>query len=114
MLPYGAYWIRSFISNSHIDNEHYGIHTEGVHVRSTYRYDLGDYWQLSDTGAEVELSSPYGNFERTYSEEQGKVVVRTELRLPTQRVEPEDFKRFNRFIDLVHQEAAIRFWGRKK
>ena len=108
----GAYWIRSDLKEERIQNEHYAVETDGVHYSSTYRYSLGDKWSVKDVGANIEFKSAYGSFKRTYEiDEEAQVLVKSEVKMPGQEVEPSEFANYNRFIDLIVSELEIRFWG---
>ena len=107
----GAYWMRSFLSDERITNEHYDAEFAGVHLTSTHRFDLAGHWVPTQTGAQVQFESRFGAFERTYRVADNQVVVRTEVRMPASEVKVGEFAEFNRFLDLAIEETEIRFWG---
>lgn len=107
----GAHWIRKELRQERINNKRYSAETSGVHYTSVYHFDLAGLWQLQDVGADVNLKSPYGSFVRDYDKVDGGLRVKSELQLPSQRLEPDQFSAYNRFLELIEAEIEIRFWG---
>ncbi len=88
-----------------------GFEFQGARLSSHYTLNTSDLWSSIETGPGVKLVSRFGSLNRSYRVSGGKVQVETELTMPRQRIELSDIKDFNRFIDLVTNEAAFRVWG---
>lgn len=108
----GAFWIQNEIRRYEITNEHYGVEISGANYSSVYRFDLQELWKLRDVGPEVSFNTEFGSFRREYVRDADQLMVKTELRIPSQRVEPSSFKDFNRFIKLADNATNIAFWGK--
>ena len=106
-----SYWLMADLNSEKILNEHYSVETDGVHFTSTYRYDLGDLWSIKDLGPDISFDTEFGQYNRKFSRVDNKLIVNSELRLPSQVIEVENFSAYNRFIDLVSQELQIQFWA---
>ncbi|MEM1435877.1 MAG: transglutaminase domain-containing protein [Pseudomonadota bacterium] len=104
-------WLRDFISNQRVENEHYPVSFPGVQAEATYRVVLNGVWALKSTGAEVAFESEFGEFQRSYRSEDGAVLITTRLALPRRQLAVADFARFNRFLNLMYDETSIRLWG---
>ncbi len=105
-----SYWLRNFISNQYVQNEHYGHQFEGVRVNSTSRIDPGDSWVLAQQGPDIEFESPFGEMTRRYTVKDGQLEVTTFVDIPERWVPIEELEAFNRFLELVWDETRINFW----
>lgn len=104
-------WLRTLIAEQYIENKYYSIFFSGLHATATLRFDLNNLWRPKATGPEVSFSNEYGKYERTYKTEGDSIVVYTSIDMPARKVDVEDFERFNRFLELIHAETSVRFWG---
>ncbi len=108
-----TFWLRKFIGDQRIDNEHYPVSFPGVSAEAIYHFDLNGLWRPGGTGAEVNFESEFGKFERTYQVEDQSIVITTRIALPQREVAVEEFKRFNRYLSLIYDEMDMRFWGER-
>ncbi len=106
-----TFWLRKFMSDQRIGNEHYPVSFPGIQAEAVYRFDLNGLWRPWSTGAEVDFESEFGKFERTYQVDGQAIVVTTKIALPRRDVGVEEFERFNRYVSLIYDEMDMRFWG---
>jgi hypothetical protein len=104
-------WISALVLNQRGGNELNGFEFVGMDLNSRYRFETGDLWQNFELGADATLESVFGTFERRYTLDGDVIQVDTRLRMPMREISLEEQTDFNRFLELVAKEAAIRFWG---
>lgn len=115
-LEYYEYdaWIKKTIKDHEISNKHYEVNMSGSLVKSIYRYNTSDIWEVTQTTADLDLSSPFGSLRRSSSIDDGIVSVETTLDIPARKLETNEFNAFNEFLDALEKESVIWLIGEPK
>jgi hypothetical protein len=101
-------WVSSELSNSIIENKHYGYWFTGLKVKSKYLIDIGSAWKLQTVGAELELVNKFGAMYRYIKHlDKQKLEYNTLLKIPAQYVEVADIPMFNQFIKTLKAQAQL-------
>jgi hypothetical protein len=90
-------------------NRHFSYLNPGLRVRSTMRYELCGDLTPKFFGAQLDLHSRYGRFERSYSHGPSSVTVISTLEVPSGRVPPAEIAAFGRFLETALDQADIWF-----
>ena len=116
-LSYSEYdsWIRDELTQSNIDNKHYGYWFNGLLIDSTFRVNIGDNWRLLTTGAELDLEHRFGDMYRYITKlDEHSVEYITSLEIPEQYVKVEDIPAFNKYIKLLKAQAVLKLSGKRQ
>ena len=108
-----AFWLRAFVKNFEIENDHYAVHFPGLKIKSSYRFNLNDIWRPVDVGPELDYQSLFGWYARKYKVEGDVITVVSEVVMPRRTVELNEFGDFNRFIDIIRADSKISFWAKQ-
>ena len=106
-----AYWVRKLVRSVQLGNEHYGAHFDGISAKSDILFKLNQLWFDVEGSAGVQFDSIYGNMTRSFERGEDSIRVITEVTVPERFVSIEDTERFNRFLDLIHEELEFTLYG---
>lgn len=105
-------WLRSLVKSLRLENQVYDSRFPGLKVTSVYELDISSLWQVSGTGANLNLEHEYGLMTRHISlENDGLVRVTTELKIPMRHVAVESADEFNQFLSLISRESLMHIYG---
>ncbi len=105
-------WIRDELSELRLSNEHYPEHFPGVSMVSEFTYDTNGLWTITELPPTLNFNHVFGSMKRTVERlSEGKLLVRTTLKLRANTIKPSDIEKFNALLNTYITESAIRFYG---
>jgi hypothetical protein len=91
------------------DNRHFSYLNPGTRIRSSLRFEICESLAPKFLGAQLDLVSRYGRFQRTYTKEPSAILVNSTFEVQSGRVPPAEIPAFNRFLETSLDQADVWF-----
>jgi hypothetical protein len=109
MIIDSDYWTMFHGISMRSQNRHFSYLNPGARIRSTLRYEVCAALRPVFAGAELDLDSRYGQFQRHYAVEPSAVVVKSTFAVPSRGVPAGEIAEFNRFLETSLDQADVWF-----
>lgn len=108
-------WTSSLVSGFRTANRHYGYRFPGVRVEAYATYRVPSRWRVGHPGAQLDLRHEFGTMKREITiANDNAIKARTIVELPARWVAPGELSSFNRFLEVVAEQAATRVRARRQ
>lgn len=105
------YWLLSEIEAYRVTNKDYATKRTGSNILSEHTFDASGLWKIRNQFPEVNLQHKFGKLKRNVTFNEDKVHLITRVSIPTQKISIEEKQDFNKFIDILKRESAIKVFG---
>ena len=101
--------LNSSIPKMRSENLHHAYRFIGKKYSARSEFQLPEGTIINYTGPSLEFETKYGSLNRRYIISKNVVIVETDLSMPHSKIAVSELPQFNRFLELVYENARIWF-----
>ena len=105
-------WLVNEINSLIINNEYYPYEWPGLHIESTFTFNINNIWKLIHSGAHLNIENEYGSLKRhTTRSGNESILFRSTLEIPARVVNVTEFEEFSKFLQILKRESSMSIYG---